>query len=410
MQQKNIRQSLRAAELIKKYLDGSITEAEQAELEQWIRTTDGSSQLLQEVTNPTQMQQGIDEIRQHNTEEKWGQLLDRIIASEKTSKKRLQKFTWMHAAAVLLVTICFWTVLSTGVPVKTEAPPLVSEKYGNDVAPGKKKAELILSDGSIVLLDASLDSSFRDAGANILLNENGIQYRPGSDSYGVWNTVRTPNGGEYHITLSDGTKVWLNAASSLVYPVQFNEDKRTVEITGEAYFEVAPLTSKARGTRIPFTVSVNGVSVEVLGTHFNVNAYPTEKAVRTTLVEGSVKVTRDNASFLIKPGEQAELPASGSSGKVRQVDTEPIIAWTNGLFLFNNTPLQEVLNQVSRWYDVTIIYQNGFQPDKFFTAEIGRDMPVSKLLERVELTGIARFRISGNTIIVSPYKQVAATE
>jgi ferric-dicitrate binding protein FerR (iron transport regulator) len=214
----------------------------------------------------------------------------------------------------------------------------------------------------------------------------------------AWNTIRIPNGGEYKVVLEDGTKIWLNAASSLRYPVRFTGPERRVELTrGEAYFEIAKNKEK------PFIVVTDRMKIQALGTAFNVNLYShSDSSVSATLTEGKVQVSEGNGSnHYLLPGEQ--LAVSEKVSRVLKADTEAVTAWKNGLFLFNGTALPEVMEQLARWYDVKIEYAPAFTEKKFFTGEIKRNVPISKLLEMMELTGIARFRITNNTIIISAY-------
>jgi ferric-dicitrate binding protein FerR (iron transport regulator) len=228
-------------------------------------------------------------------------------------------------------------------------------------------------------------------------NTNGLASK-GLNSGGLpgWNTIRIPNGGEYAVTLDDGTRVWLNAASSLHYPVRFTGKERRVELTGEAYFEVA------KDKTHPFIVVTSRMQVQAVGTAFDVNSYRNaDSTTITTLAEGKIKVTTQHKTVLVNPGQQVK--ANLNTTAVSQGDVETTTAWKNGLFIFNATPLQEVLVQLSRWYNVQVVYDRHFNPSKYFTGEIKRNVPVSKLLQMMEMTGIARFRITNNTVIVLPY-------
>ena len=199
------------------------------------------------------------------------------------------------------------------------------------------------------------------------------------------------------IEMEDGSKAWLNAATSLRYPVQFNGKERRVELLeGEAYFEVAKNKEK------PFIVVANSMEIQAVGTAFNVNTYPNEDSSRSaTLTEGRVKVVAGSHARLLLPGEQVRT--DGETTQVIKADVEAVTAWKNGLFIFNGTPLMEVMQQVARWYDVRIEYDRNFKEPKFFTGEIKRNVPLSKLLRMMELTGIADFVITGSTITIKPY-------
>lgn len=224
-----------------------------------------------------------------------------------------------------------------------------------------------------------------------------ITYRQTADQSGVlstlaYNTVSTPTGGQYHLLLADGTNVWLNAASSIRYPTAFTRAERKVEITGEAYFEVAHNVAK------PFRVQSSRQVVEVLGTHFNVNSYADENETKTTLLEGSVKVTGSSGFKLIKPGQAAVL--KGNHLAVAEADVEEAVAWKNGYFKFNDN-LEVIMDKVARWYDVSIVYQSKPDPDYTFVGEISRGRNLSEILKIMEYTGKVHFEIEGRRIIVS---------
>jgi ferric-dicitrate binding protein FerR (iron transport regulator) len=214
-----------------------------------------------------------------------------------------------------------------------------------------------------------------------------------------YNTITTPRGGQYQVTLSDGTKVWLNAASSIRFPVLFTGNERKVEITGEAYFEVAKNVSK------PFKVKTISSEVEVLGTHFNVNAYDDEAVAKTTLLEGLVKVSVPQtggklAARFLQPGQQSGITKDGRISVLNNADTEEAVAWKNGRFQFRSADLKSILRQISRWYDVDVVYKGNV--DLHFTGQLTRDDYVSKVFDKLALTGEVHFKIEGKKIIVSP--------
>ena len=405
MQKKQTREGLRAAELIVKYLKGTISADEMAELEVWVKETDGSLAFMREVTNAERLQKDMDAFEQMNTDEKWEKLVEKALAREQISKKRIAGFTWLNVAAVLVVVFVGWFLLyqpkDNGLTTGEKEEAISNE----DIAPGSKKAELILSDGSRVELAGKINGNFKDDGTSIQNSMSGLQYQSSEGNAEVLNTLKTPRGGEFQVTLPDDTKVWLNAGSSLTYPIRFPGKERRVKLTGEAYFEVKALSLDINKSRMPFVVEVGGAEVQVLGTHFNVQAYPSETMIKTTLLEGSVNVRKGTADLLIKPGERALLPVTGGRGIIEHADGEAAVAWKNGLFLFNNTSLKEVMQQISRWYDIDVNYNSDFQFPKYFTGEIRRDTPMSKLLEMIEMTGIARFRLDQRTITVLPNRK-----
>jgi ferric-dicitrate binding protein FerR (iron transport regulator) len=213
----------------------------------------------------------------------------------------------------------------------------------------------------------------------------------------LYNAITTPKGRQYQLTLADGSKVWLNAASSIRYPTAFPGNERVVEITGEAYFEITPDRIK------PFRVFVKGMEVQVLGTHFNINSYDDEATIKTTLLEGSVKVKMNNNTRLLLPGQQAQISSNAGDGDikvVKDIDLAVVMAWKNGYFSFDKTDLGAVMRQISRWYIVDIIY-TGKIPDRKFGGEISRNNNLSEVLKILEESKV-KFRIEGAKIFVLP--------
>lgn len=277
---------------------------------------------------------------------------------------------------------------------KTE---IKKKEYKNDVLPGGDKAVLTLADGSTIILDNAKNGTLtQQAGTRVLKTNDGqLAYNTTNEkpSEIVYNTLSTPRGGKYQLVLPDGSKVWLNAASSIHYPTAFVGGQRKVEITGEAYFEVE------KNKDMPFIVSANGMDVKVLGTHFNVNAYNDEPIARTTLLEGSVLIKKDAATALLKPGEQGQLNKEGSIKVEKDVDIEQVMAWKNGLFHFEDADIETIMRQLSRWYDVEVVYQKKNINDQF-VIEMPRNSKLSDVLRVLELTGNIHFDIQGKKIIV----------
>lgn len=275
-----------------------------------------------------------------------------------------------------------------------------------DIQPGGSKAILTLADGTTIILDSAKDGALSQQGNTkvIKLNNGQLAYHSSgtANTQIVYNTISTPKGGTYQVILPDETKVWLNAASSLRFPTAFTGKERNVEITGEAYFEVSPLlTSHDRGgKKIPFIVHVGEMSVEVLGTHFNVMAYNDEKAIKTTLLEGAVEVTKNNNSVLLKPSQQATLTKASNDLRVTDdIDINQETAWIHGMFQFNDEDLPTILRQLSRWYDVEVSFSNAVPADHF-TGKISRNASLSNVLKILELSEV-HFKIEGRKIIVT---------
>ncbi|UEG51678.1 DUF4974 domain-containing protein [Mucilaginibacter daejeonensis] len=269
------------------------------------------------------------------------------------------------------------------------------------IKPGSNKAILILANGNMVDLDGSNKGPLSDqGGAKVTKMDKGqVIYQSDhtvkENDLTAYNTIATPRGGQYQITLSDGTLVWLNAASSIKFPTVFNGKDRVVELTGEAYFEVA------KNREHPFKVISGGVNVNVLGTHFNVMAYPDETSIQTTLIEGAVRLETNDATTLLDPGQQGLLSHGAKRFSVKQVNVNDIVSWKDGVFTFNNEDIHTIMRKISRWYDVDVDYK-GQLTSQNFGGSVSRFKDISSLLKTLELTGTIHFKIDGRRITVMP--------
>ncbi len=303
-----------------------------------------------------------------------------VEPDRKPVAKRLSPYT-------VAASIALFIIAATAAYMFTK-PEQHTEYTQTDIAPGGNKATLTLTDGRTIELSEAQSGiiidgkriTYSDASAEI------ADLQPNSVNKLVLNT---PKGGQYQVTLPDGTKVWLNAASSLTYPASFASLKeRRVILTGEGYFEVAP--DKA----VPFRVETPNQEIEVVGTHFNVNSYSDEPLEKTTLMEGAVKVTKGNSSRLLKPGQEAAIK---ESIHVVDVDVSATLAWKNGEFVFNDEPLESIMRKVARWYDVEVVY-DGVDIYEEYGGSVSRYDNVSKVLKKLELTGGIHFKIEGRRI------------
>lgn len=315
-------------------------------------------------------------------------------AEEDTKRRRFQlgSYWWQAAAGVVVVLGLGMYYFLHSAKNPAEQPRIAQS---GPVRPGGDRATLTLADGSIVSLDSIRNGQIASENAGkVTKAENGlIVYEAGQSSAAIsYNTIATPRGGQYRLELSDGTRVWLNAASSLRYPVRFDGENREVELTGEAYFEVAKNAAK------PFRVKANGAEVVVLGTHFNVNAYADEPATRTTLLEGSVKVLTGARSDLLRPGQQADVKAGGIA--VSAADTDKAVAWKEGYFQFSGSSLQEVMRQLMRWYDIDVRYEGVIRPRRF-GGEISRTSNLDEVLKILEISGV-HFKLTEKQLLVMP--------
>lgn len=272
-----------------------------------------------------------------------------------------------------------------------------SAKYENDVPPGGHKATLTLSDGSTIVLDSIRKGSVAYQGnSKILKTDSGrLEYTAGAahtEAAAVFNTISTPRGGQYAVVLADGSKVWLNAASSLRFPTSFTGRTREVTLTGEGYFEIAPDKEK------PFSVRVGSARIEVLGTHFNVMAYDAGNDIETTLLEGAVKMRYADKAAILKPGQQAVLNTGKGTIRVEAGNIDGAIAWKNGLFQFDNSNLETIMKQIARWYDVEVVYEDE-TPSRRFTGKMSRNVSLQHVLKVLELSKV-NFKLDGRKIIV----------
>ncbi len=322
--------------------------------------------------------------------------LNQIIGQIKNKPSGINWQQLSIAASILIL-------LTTGLLfhfIKNEpARQAVAKNVGKpDLSPGGNKAILTLSNGQSIVLNGATNGILAKQGNTDInkVSSGAISYQGTSNMAPadavIYNTATTPRGGQFQFILSDGTKVWLNSASSIKFPVAFNGNERKVELTGEAYFEVA------HDAKRPFRVISNQQQVEVLGTHFNINAYSDEDVINTTLLEGSVKVTSANTAITIVPGQQAQF----KDGKINvaTVNADDAVAWKNGLFNFNDSSIEEVMKQLSRWYDVDIKYE-GQLPSRRFSGEISRNVNASQILDILSFKKI-HYRIEGKSIIVMP--------
>ena len=345
-------------------------------------------------------------LREHDDSElesvDWERIWDKVHETT-IGPKRVRKMKWMHVAAAAVIVLIgtgayFYNQPQKHRPVQTASTK--APRAREDVQPGGDKAILTLANGQQIILDNAANGVLAQQGnADVVKLSNGqLAYKGTGEKADeiIYNTLGTPRGGQYRLVLPDGSKVWLNAISSIRYPTAFTGKERVVEITGEAYFEVVKDMSK------PFKVVVKGgtdMEITVLGTHFNVNAYSDEPIIKTTLVEGSVKATHNNQSVIIKPGEQTQLNNSGTLKVIHDANVDEAIAWRNGLFEFQDTDLQSILRQVMRWYDVDVNYQGNI-PERYFTAIISRDKTLTGVLEILKLSDID-YKLEGKNLVIT---------
>jgi ferric-dicitrate binding protein FerR (iron transport regulator) len=304
-----------------------------------------------------------------------------------TSRVRLIPLWLRYAAMLVLVAgiggYFYWLQES-----RPDTTPLA------DIAPGTTKATLTLQDGSVIPLDSAGHQKLRQGQSTVLQQGGQLQYDvKGKEDVVVYNTLSTPRGGQFRLILPDGSKVWLNAASSIRYPTAFTGKDRLVEVSGEAYFEVE------KDAQQPFVVALpQDNRIEVLGTSFNVNAYTDEPVMQTTLLEGAVRVSNISGSAVLSPGQQAVVAGNSNIRVIQARNPAQAVAWKDGLFNFEGASLDDVMRQLARWYDISVVYENGV-PDIAFGGKIGRDLTLAGVLNILERTGV-RFRLEEKKLIV----------
>jgi transmembrane sensor len=310
---------------------------------------------------------------------------------------KLQRIKWWSSAAAILIFgtagLLFLKNNQTVKPLKNTKPAIAV----HDVAPGSNKAILTLASGKVISLNDIANGIISKQRDLTVKKQNGgiVEYVASAedkDKNPVTNSISTPRGGQYQLVLSDGTKVWLNAASSLKFPSFFAGRNRTVELTGEAYFEVA------KNKKMPFIVKFNDANIEVLGTHFDIKAYDDEDT-KATLAEGSIKISKNNQQKILVPGQQVVVSKVAHNLEVSPANMDEALAWKNGYFIFHDASIESIMKTAARWYDVDVAYDADLRSKKF-GGRVSRYKNISELLKNMELTGTIHFKIEGRRITV----------
>lgn len=375
-------------ELLKKHQNGTLSDEDKDKLDAW---------YLHKAANSNK------QLSEYELADSYENLKSRLPLVKQPKVINL----WPRIAAAASIALLFGVGIFyfTKSELRVEQENIQVVEKPKEIAPGGNRGILTLSNGKQIVLS---DISSKDIIAKedqdevtIKMDANGVityvinpKANDSEEDANSFNTLATPTGGQYNIVLADGTKVFLNAVSSIKYPTQFNGNQRIVELEGEAYFEVAKDKSK------PFLVKSANQTIEVLGTHFNVHAYNNESVVKTTLLEGSVAVSSKNQKAILKPGQQSNISESSSKIAVKEVDTEAAIAWKNGRFKFDNADLKSVMKQLERWYGIKVEYR-GDVSDVRFNGGTFRNKNLSEVLKVLELSNI-KFKVEGKTIIVYP--------
>ncbi|WP_426588623.1 FecR family protein [Mucilaginibacter sp. R-33] len=378
--------------LYEKYMSGQCTDAEKQLLDAYR----DEMQLADEVWDDEEVSEADVHARI------WKKLTESRQKATVIKPLKQTSYKWLWAAASLVAIAVLAGLLF--MPVKRDnTTGTIAKNTKTTILPGSNKAYLTLANGNkIVLDDAKNGQLAAGAGVKVSKAANGVvvykfDKKPAEQPHeGVprINTITTPRGGQYEVILGDGTSVKLNAASYIRFPEFFSGATREIELNGEAYFEVAK--DKAH----PFIVKANGTQVQVFGTHFNINAYSDNPDITTTLLEGSVKMSKGTAAIMLLPGQQGTVNQNGSSIKVQKADVEANMAWINGFFIFHDQSIVNIMKQVSRWYDVDIEYQDTQVQENEFGGTISKYKDIKELLDNIKLTGSIHYKIEGRRVII----------
>ncbi|WP_426585888.1 FecR family protein [Mucilaginibacter sp. R-33] len=373
-------------ELLNKYHAGTITDEERILLEEWYTQW-----------TPEQQELSSEEIDQMKADV-WQSLNVTVLPA---ATKRLWPRIALAASVILCLSVGCYYYLSNS---QASQQQMTAKVERVDIAPGGNRAVLVLNNGLKISLNSQINGTIAKQGnIRIVKTANGqLAYAPDNTdpSVVVYNTLSTPRGGKYDLVLADGTKVWLNSASSITYPTAFKGNDRTVNITGEVYFEIV------HNAKQPFRVNFKGHTIEDIGTEFNINAYDDEQVIKTTLVAGSIKLSRDSKSVLLRPGQQSITSLSNTAIEIKDADINEATAWKNGLFKFKKAKIEDVMRQLSRWYNVDVSYPYGV-PKTVFSGEMIKDANATQILDmlayfKVNYEIVQQTKGSEKKIIIKP--------
>ncbi|MBV4357332.1 FecR family protein [Pinibacter aurantiacus] len=382
----------RIAYLVAGFINKTLTTREHDELDEWVGQSDENMELFARLTDERNINEAMSFMQSLDKDSAYDKIKTQIFP-EKSKRKWL-----LPASIAAIVLIAFgidWFIKSNTVE-STPIPSTIAFNNAPDKQPGSAKAVLQLTDGKTIELVNSTNGTVAKEGAVVIAaNGESIAYTGSKSSVNAtaYNTLTVPKGGRYKLQLSDGSQVWLNAASSIKYPVAFTGNERKVFIEGEAFFEIAKDASK------PFSVQTTNASIQVLGTTFNINTYIDEPRESAVLVEGSIKVVTGKQQQILVPGQQANIEPSGTV-TTGVASMQEVTGWKDDNFVFKDEPIENIMRQLARWYDVDISYQGKIE--RHFNASISRKEPLSKILRLLERTGQVRFTMSANKLEVSP--------
>ncbi|WP_461629102.1 FecR family protein [Labilibaculum euxinus] len=382
-------------DLIASYHQNAISDEGIKHLENWLAENETNAEEFANYLALLKESGAISSLTEIKTQEAWSKIIGAVSVAKKQPKNSKLHYWLPYAAAVIVMCVIGYLMVYQ---VEKDYNFDGNYNFAEISTIGSKKAVLILNNGNAVNLEENLDSVIAEVDGTLIQNDasNALTYKKSSSlqSKLIYNQINIPRGGEYSLTLADGTKVWLNSESSLKYPVQFIGEIRKVELTGEAYFEVAHNKSK------PFIIESHGTEVKVLGTKFNVSAYNDEEDITTTLVEGSVQVSSLGNSELLEPGYQAVVKRGSNQFQVNKVNVDLYTSWINGVFQFKNQSLEEICHQLSRWYNVEFFFTENQYRNLRFAGAAKKDRSLDFTLEIIEKMADVKFAVKGDKIIV----------
>ncbi|WP_321282493.1 FecR family protein [Marinifilum fragile] len=386
----NLYTGYKIAQLISREFIGDLTPDEMQVLENWKNSSVDNKNLYEQIKQGEKRKRRNAYVESLDKKSAWIKIREEI----KPERKVIRLKEWsLRIAAVLII-----GVLIAGLyHISTKDIEIGQELAEMKIEPGSSKAVLQLHNGRTIQLENVKSDSILEKDGTIISNQKGkLAYASGQASYEkiLYNQVKVPVGGEYQLTLADGTKVWLNSDSEIKYPVQFSEVQRKVWIAGEVYFDVAHNKQK------PFIVDVKDIEIEVLGTEFNVEAYHDQNTITTSLIEGSVKLRKNNESVIIAPDQQAIISKDENHFLVRDVDASMYALWKDGVFYFKEASLGTIMEKLERWYNVKVFFMNQSVINKRFSVEVKRYEDINEILDIISKTGKVNFEIKSNIITV----------
>lgn len=386
-----MKEAFEIARIIQKSLKGKLSESEERQLSGWRKVSDENERAFQRMISEDFYTIGMEKLEMYDSRVAYGRFLQK-----KYQQRRKRRFL-INMARVAAVALPFVIALVLYVGLNREEEQMVRPSLASNILPGTSKAVLTLANGQMIPLGKeATDSTIITDGTQISASGSGVTYASGVESESVvYNKLEIPRGGEFCLTLSDGTRVWLNSETSIQYPVAFGAKERRVFVQGEAYFEVAKDAKK------PFAVQFMSSSVTVLGTSFNIRAYPEEKRSQTTLAEGSVRIYSPGSSMLLKPGEQAEVSALSGEMVKQEVEVKNFTSWKDGRFVFEQQPLEDIMRTLERWYDIRVIFKDEGAKRISLSGNMKRYGDFSQVMKMLQMTGDVRFELHGNDVYIT---------